>query len=278
VAVALDGDYKGTMTKKLLQPQITFTRIDNTLFEYLRDTTLDVLAFTILAILNREADFSTGKWLGCAERLFYSIGETYKLRAIQERLHALEVSGFITSGYQRGKRGYYPISISNFICSSGPHKGKVLNPRPIIAPSAHHHRAITAPSVHSDAVTPGYERTITAPSPRPSASNQDSQDKQDKTQDTQSGYPLFSHNSKRDSDGVVRPDQPSPHSGAVSGSVHSGAVTESAPGIALPKWSGRDGCFFDGDRKLSMIDAARRFASVGMSHLEAINEQTGGAQ
>ena len=257
------------MTKNLLQ--VTFTRLDNNLFGYLADNTLDALSFVILATLNREADYSTGTWLGCAERLFYSLGQEFRVRTIQERLQALDNSGFIESRHMQGKRGYYPVLISNFLCASGPNKGKVLNPRPVTAPSVRPHRAVTAPSAHSGALNTGHHRAVTAPSPRPGATNQDTQDSQDKNlQDTQSAVALFS---TKDSEGVARPTSASPRPGAVIGSAHSGAVIENVPDAPLPKWSARDGAFFDGDRELTMVEASRRFAAVGMSHLDAINVQ-----
>jgi hypothetical protein len=280
--------------------QFTFTRVNNNWLDYLADGSLDPLSFTLLIVLHRQTDYATGVWKGCAERLLYAVGSDLSLRAIQYRLRFLQDAGFLQSTHISGKRGFYTVVLNNFIPTAGAAKGTVLRPTEIISAipkwqsqrSAQRNvcevdRATSANPTSS--LTPVSE-VISATSAKRSAKgnshNQDTQDTQDsskqKPKTIQDADPAFrrvlcSETENGEGAEVVRHNFSSanPASQRKSDEAEFADVPNTPP---LPKWSGREGCFFDGDRKLSMSDAARRFEAVGMSHLDAINDQTGGAQ
>jgi len=180
---------------------IAFTKVPNEWLEFLAEGQLDPLALTILIILHKQADYSTGYWNGCAYRLLLAVGDHLSLRAIQYRLQFLEDAGFLSSTHERGKRGSYRVVLNNYVPTSGANKGTLLRPTQITSaiPKWLHCEAnsatTTKPTVKRTAnptssLSPDCEADSEASakaSANGNANNQDRQDSQDhskfKTQD-----------------------------------------------------------------------------------------------
>ena len=104
-----------------------FVRLPEELYDALREDRINFHMFTVMTLLHRWANWHTGVVRTCsAERLHAALGgeanpdDVASIRTIQRALQGCHEAGWVTSGYRKGSRKPYSVTISNFIPAKGP--------------------------------------------------------------------------------------------------------------------------------------------------------------
>jgi hypothetical protein len=151
------------------------------LYPDLKTGKISPLMWTLYSIILKQADYETGVWNGCAEKLQFALGGKPSERTIQVELKRLSEQGYLKSFYQKGKNGNYPVLIHNYCIRFGKLTGyrldasattDVKNPvyvRGDVSASRCDEQGSPKPQRSVSASRCGDQRSVSAASPHPIA-------------------------------------------------------------------------------------------------------------
>ncbi len=108
-------------------PSKLFIPILAGLSEHTKDGRVTPIMFCTFWTMLHEADFETGIWHGCAEKVRIDWNYNFGLRNLQRAIKDLCNGGYARSFQKNGQRGNYSVAINKYPVRFGTHKGKCLN-------------------------------------------------------------------------------------------------------------------------------------------------------
>ncbi|MGA8621498.1 MAG: hypothetical protein WB660_23605, partial [Candidatus Sulfotelmatobacter sp.] len=109
------------------KPSKLFIPISAGLSDHMGDGRITPNMFCVYWAMLYGADYETGIWKGCAEKIRLYWNGSLEIRAIQRAMKSLSEGGYTKSFQKNGERGNYPVAINKYPVRFGVHKGKRLN-------------------------------------------------------------------------------------------------------------------------------------------------------
>ena len=86
------------------------------------------LMFSVYMVIVLQADPDSGVWIGSAEKISVSLpSDRHDSRSFRQALNLLEERGYLRRYRVKGRKGFYPILVSDYFCADTAPTGKLLN-------------------------------------------------------------------------------------------------------------------------------------------------------
>jgi len=113
---------------------LLFVALPHTVYNAYNDGEITPSMFDALLWLHRKADWATGKVKKVTAKFMVADhGKRFTERAYQDALKNCHDCGWITSHHVRGEKGWYWVTLHNYVARTGAMIGKVLSPKNVRA-------------------------------------------------------------------------------------------------------------------------------------------------